>query len=215
VRETGKATSRIERLPPVDRHVRYEGAIDACSPRGVVGWIREVSNREIACRLRLNIDGVTITEGFADRHRADLGEADDGRACCGFILPLPSGLFDGDSHGIQITVLGDAWRWQSLGIQTRFPRKEDVGEVSGVSGSEITGWCRDPFEPEFRQEVDLLIDGYFAGGTKPLAEDEPNPGPEFRLEIPPSFRDGKEHELSVVVRGSRICLWEGTAVLEG
>jgi hypothetical protein len=212
--ETFKAGPQRGWLPPVSRHVRYEGAIDFCSLRGVVGWIREVSDREVACRLRLDIDGVTVAEGFADQHRADLGGFDENGSRCGFALPLPDQIFNGENHGIRITVLGDAWQWKSLSVQTRFPLHSEIGEVTGISNGEIVGWCQDPFEPDFQQEIDLLIDGYFTGGTKPVRRGKTKRGREFCLEIPRSFRDGEEHDLKVVVRGSRLCLWEGIERLE-
>ncbi len=192
------------RRPAVSRNVHYEGVLECCSLRGVVGWIRELSDREIACRLLLTIDGVTVTEGFADQYRFDLGERDDVSAYCGFILPVPDCFFDGGIHGFQVSVLGDAWLYRSLRFQTRLTRIEEMGAVTEISRDEVIGWCHDPFDQKFKQEVDLLIDGYFAGGSE--AAEGSDGGNGFRLEIPPSFRDGEAHDIKVVVRGSRICL---------
>lgn len=195
------------RRPPISHNVHYEGVLECCSPRGVVGWIREISDREHSCKIILTIDGVMVSEGFADLYRSDMGGRDDFDSYCGFILPLPEHFFDGEVHGFQITVLGEAWLYRSLRFQTRLARKEEMGEVEQVLNGGVIGWCRDPLDPEFKQQVDLLIDGYFAGGSEPCGESEDGHG--FRLEVPPSFRDGKKHDVKVVVRGSRICLWEG------
>lgn len=192
------------RRPSISRSVHYDGVLECCSPRGLVGWVRELSDREAACKILLTIDGGAVTEGFADQYRSDLGECDDVNAYCGFILPVPGHFFDGEVHGIHITVLGDAWLYRSLRFQTRLARMEEIGEVTEVSEDEVIGWCVDPLDPEFKQEVDLLIDGYFAGGTELSIEKEVGNG--FRLEIPPSFRDGEKHDFKVAVRGSRVCL---------
>lgn len=202
---------RKKRLPPVSRFVRYRGMLECCSSRGVVGWIQEMSDRKSACRIRLSIDGLMVTEAFADHYRSDLGGRDELVAYCGFVLPLADQFFDGEVHSFQIAVIGDAWSYQSLCYRTRLARKEDMGEVQEISKNAVIGKCCDPFDPEFKQEVDLMIDGYFAGGTEP--SDESDGGHEFRLVIPPSFQDGEKHDLKVVVRGSRICLWSGTEYL--
>lgn len=196
-------------MPPVSRHAQYEGSLDCISPRGVVGWIREVSSRNTFCRLYLTVDGVPgIAEGFADQFRLDLLGNDEFDAYCGFNLPLAEGIFDGQRHGFQLTVIGDAWLHKCLYFQSRLARKEEIGEVTEIANGMVKGWCRDPFDPSFKQEVDLMIDGYFVGGTNSLKHCRDDH--KFELAIPVLFCDGQAHDMKVFVRGSRICLWEGT-----
>lgn len=95
-------------LPLPMSTARLRGSLDACGPTRIRGWAFWLDDRQLPVTLRL-LEGDREWLRFeANQWRADLAEIHQGDGSCGFDLPLPEALCDGQLHTLELrTVDGD------------------------------------------------------------------------------------------------------------
>lgn len=95
-------------LPLPMSTARLQGSLDACGPSRLRGWAFWRDDRQQPVTLRL-LEGDREWLRFeASQWRADLAEIHQGDGSCGFDLPLPEALCDGQLHTLDLrTVDGD------------------------------------------------------------------------------------------------------------
>jgi cephalosporin hydroxylase len=95
-------------LPLPMSTVRLRGSLDACGPTRIRGWAFWLDDRQRPVTLRLLEGDHEWLRFEANQWRADLAEIHQGDGSCGFDLPLPEVLCDGQLHTLELrTVDGD------------------------------------------------------------------------------------------------------------
>lgn len=79
-----------------------EGRVEAVIDGDVVGWAWDPARPAARLKLRVLVDGVVVTEGFAGLERADLIEAGIGDGLHAFHIALPAELADGLGHTLEV-----------------------------------------------------------------------------------------------------------------
>jgi len=77
---------------------RVEGVLDGC----VVGWAWDPAEAAAHLRIRVQVDGQPVAEGFAGLERPDLTTAGIGDGFHAFHIALPAELADGLGHTIDV-----------------------------------------------------------------------------------------------------------------
>ncbi|WP_158543479.1 CmcI family methyltransferase [Dyella solisilvae] len=86
---------------------RLRGSLDACGPSRIRGWAHWLDATTHPVTLRL-LEGEREWMRFeASQWRVDLAGLRDGDGSCGFDLPLPEALGDGQLHMLELRVLDD------------------------------------------------------------------------------------------------------------
>ena len=78
------------------------GSLDQCGPARLRGWLRRADPNQSGTELVLREGRHDWLRFEANQWRADLAELYQGDGCCGFDLPLPAGLCDGQLHALQL-----------------------------------------------------------------------------------------------------------------
>lgn len=81
---------------------KIKGCVDKIHEGHVVGWAMDENNPLLTLCLRVVVASRTIGVIYADQYRADLYSAGFGDGCHGFSYKLPSFLFTGETHTVQI-----------------------------------------------------------------------------------------------------------------
>ena len=81
---------------------KIKGYVDKIEDGHVVGWAMDENSPLLALCLRVVVASRTVGVIYADQYRADLYSAGFGDGCHGFSYKLPSFLFTGETHTVQI-----------------------------------------------------------------------------------------------------------------
>lgn len=83
------------------------GSLDQCGPNHLRGWLRRLDGKPGSQTLSLQEDSRELVRFEANQWRADLAELHLGDGSCGFDLPMPTTLFDGDFHVLDVRLTED------------------------------------------------------------------------------------------------------------
>jgi len=100
------------------------GNIDIVSHETISGWALDVNNPSDQVELALIIDGRTYTKFKPSVPRADVCKLFSGATACGFKLPTPEILLDGESHVVGVWVAETGQKLQRGGkdeVTCHFP----------------------------------------------------------------------------------------------
>lgn len=132
-------------------------------------------------------------------------------------------LVDGKTHEVRARVLGEEAELEGSPAIVDFSPPPPVLKchLAPIKGGKVWGWAWDKADPEARQEVQILIDGLPVGS---LVADEFNEGLArkgmgdahhgFAWSIDRRYADGREHQVSALVRGVEISGSPAPFVLE-
>jgi cephalosporin hydroxylase len=81
---------------------RLQGSLDQCGPASVRGWVRWVDGTSRSPTLSLHEGDRELLRFEANQWRADIAELQQNDGCCGFDLPLPASLSDGQLHVLEL-----------------------------------------------------------------------------------------------------------------
>ena len=209
-RELQLPSFRTEALKP--RHgVKYQLFVDECSVRGVIGWAvnHEAPDRRVA--VELAIDQALVERRLADDYREDVANAGFGDGRFGFVFRIPEIIFDGETHGFEITVGDDAAAvfW----LTRKLPRLESLG-MAWRKADTVAGWCCNPTHPDRPPFVELIIGGYTVAVVTPHSENgevftnDRGQGIRFpfAFELKKEFSEEAWHGAAVRIGGSGIVL---------
>jgi len=87
-------------LPICTAHL--QGSLDQCGPAVIRGWVRRLDGSNQSTRLALHEGHRELLRFEANQWRADIAELQQGDGCCGFELPLPATLRDGQLHVLEL-----------------------------------------------------------------------------------------------------------------
>jgi cephalosporin hydroxylase len=79
-----------------------QGSLDQCGPASIRGWVRWLDGTAGSPTLSLHEDDRELLRFEANQWRADLAELQQNDGCCGFDLPLPASLSDGQLHVLEL-----------------------------------------------------------------------------------------------------------------
>jgi ribosomal protein S18 acetylase RimI-like enzyme len=82
---------------------RFLGHVDAVEP-ALAGWVIDRHRPNEPVRFSVIVDSVRLVTVVADRSRLDVAVAGHGGPNCGFEIPLPARLLDGQAHDIAMTL---------------------------------------------------------------------------------------------------------------
>jgi len=210
--EASLPSRQVDSLEPHDG-MKFQLNLDECSVRGVIGWVVNHEEPDRRVTVELIIDQELIGRRLADDFREDLSEARIGNGRFGFVFPVPESIFDGESHGVQITTSAGDIGATSFGFSHSFPATEALGEV-WRSGETAKGWCCNPTHPENPPTLELIVDGYTIGVTAPkpeegkTGEDEGQPSIRypFAFKLKQTFSEDSWKNAIVRIHGSRLVL---------
>jgi hypothetical protein len=80
-----------------------EGTLDRVDSN-IAGWLRYPHQVNRRVFFAVQIDGVPIYDGVADRFREDLRKAFNNDGCCAFLIPTPKNFMDGKKHRVCIRI---------------------------------------------------------------------------------------------------------------
>ncbi len=92
------------------------GSLDVCDERGIGGWIIDPEQPELALQIDILIDYEFVTRITANIFRQDLVDANIGKGCCAFYMPMPEKYFDGHKHSIEIIESARGWELPEVKI---------------------------------------------------------------------------------------------------
>ena len=107
-------------VPPTEPAAPREsvtGYVDGVSSEGRLdGWAVDMLAPHRAVEIRVLDGGRLVAIGSADIERLDVAQAGYGKGVCGFSLPLPDDMFDGQSHSIAVMVRTPGAPQRRLGV---------------------------------------------------------------------------------------------------
>jgi len=83
---------------------RVQGSLDQCGPASVRGWVRWLDGTNRSPILSLHEGDRELVRFEANQWRADIAELQQNDGCCGFDLPLPASLGDGQLHVLELRI---------------------------------------------------------------------------------------------------------------
>jgi cephalosporin hydroxylase len=92
------ALPAVDILPIPIGGPRLHGSLDQCGPTVLRGWARWLDGNQQSPVMTLCEDDREILRFTANQWRPDIAELYEGDGCCGFALPLPETLRDGNTH---------------------------------------------------------------------------------------------------------------------
>lgn len=196
-----------------------------------VGWWTDPENPSDPVTLSLHVDGQFEMHILADRPRDDVFEAGRAQPRCGFDVPMPKRLHDGQAH---LVVLRRGTNGRVLrGGKLRIAAARGDTEESMTSGQAVA-----PTGLAFVDKDQLAVVGWATGCTDvqvrfdngpaitvPIDRIVPGFGDTvcdgFRLPVPATVRDGGWHDAAVTfgttgaaLDGSPLRFWAAPARLE-
>lgn len=183
----------------------YEGSLETVSCTEISGWVWDKNYPESKLIVEVLEGGAVIATTTANIYREDVKNAGNGTGNYGFKVATPAILMDGKAHQVSARVKG------SSASISGSPKSVNCG-YNGVFESadcyNISGWVWDKNNPGSTLTVEIL-DGntvvvttnanIFRQSLKDLGYGSGNYG--FSLPVPPSLRDGKNHQISVRLKG--------------
>src|SRR6266702_5705885 len=117
--------------------------IDAVSEKQIEGWILRIKQPSDRCVVVLREGGRVLARAIASRFRADLANAGIGDGHHSFVIPIPSGLLDGEEHLLDIVEQESGVRLTRAPIPWRAERAVPRGAIGKAVDHE-----NDPRTPE-------------------------------------------------------------------
>lgn len=114
---------------------RYAGGVDGVENNCVVGWVSPLFDAADVI-VSLLADGLPMARVRPDEMRPELLTGSRAGGWNGFRIPLPSGLFDGSSHSLEVMV-GDGAIWREAW------RSDLKLNIDNVEPDRLTGWIFD------------------------------------------------------------------------
>jgi hypothetical protein len=190
----------------------YAGVLEGADCDLVRGWAWDKNNPNSILTVEL-VEGSTVyATATANTYRADLLSAGTGSTGnYGFSFALPAALKDGKSHNLSVRVKGTSY---SLSGSPKTLSCAAASLYAGIFDSMdcnfIRGWAWDKNNPNSVLTVEL-VEGTTVHATaiaNIYRADLLNAGAgstgkyAFNMALPPSLKDGQEHQLSIRVKGS-------------
>ena len=97
-----EAGSHGDILPLPIGTAHLQGSLDQCGPAVIRGWVRRLDGSNRSTHLALHEGHRELLRFEANQWRADIAELQQGDGCCGFELPLPATLRDGQLHVLEL-----------------------------------------------------------------------------------------------------------------
>lgn len=175
------------------------GKIDNFEGEGVQGWVCMPDVPEKRLWVELLVDDCPLGLAYAENHHP--GATPYGDGCYGFWLPLPPALRE-TAGTVRVRVANtDTFLEPSLFLPENLSAKKNC-EPSGAIGSDmgltVSGWVRDPAEPERILHVSAWLGGKKLAGTtanERLFRPKIADGHGFSLTLPLELADGTPHHV--------------------
>ena len=106
--------------------------LDCISDREIAGWIMMPSRPQHRCGILVRDGERIIAQTAASNFRTDLAQAGIGDGCCGFILPTPKVLLDGEEHVLDLIEEETGFVLTAEPIRWRYELPTGVAALSGA-----------------------------------------------------------------------------------
>ncbi|KAA0593696.1 glycosyltransferase involved in cell wall biosynthesis [Azospirillum lipoferum] len=182
------------------------GGVDWMVQNQISGWAFDSGRPDEVQRVVVLVDGRPRYRLAANLERPKGGAGEPRH--CGFRLTLPSELCDGKPHRIDLAIAdsGVLLNAKPLRFQQPDPAGHCIGQMDGVNGRTISGWCCNTARAARPVDLAVLVDGEVRGmvtadrlrsGLKLVGIGSERHG--FSWPIPDGLCDGKPHRIAFVV----------------
>lgn len=218
-------SGRLTAPPATAAASAYEGAFEKAGCDELGGWAWRIADRDAPVAVDIWADDRRIATVRAELFRRDLAAAGKGNGAHAYIFPTPPELKDGWPHVTRVTIA-------DTDVAVGAPRSLTCGRlgesmdgydgiVAAASCEEIRGWAWDATQP------DRVVTVQADDGGRPLGQapaDQRREGSPlvdaawnahaFAIAVPPAFRDGRPHSITVRIAGTTHVLRNSPQVID-
>lgn len=175
------------------------GRVDGLAGEGILGWACASDCPESRLWVELLVDDYALGIARAENFHADSACYGDG--CYGFWLPLPPMLRESESTVSVRVANTDIFLEPFVSLKKAEQTPVSLSAVSNDMGLTLSGWIRDPDEPERKVNVTVWYKGRELSHTEANERrfrPDGSDGHGFSLSLPLELADGLEHQIDVL-----------------
>lgn len=175
------------------------GHVDGLLGEGLSGWVCAPDSPEQRLWVELLVDDCPVGIARAENHHPAALQYGDGNY--GFWLPLPPVLRDTEGTARVRVANTDCLLESAVRLCSPKPNAALLGAVSNDAGLTMSGWVRDPAEPESVLHVSAWLDGKMLAETSAHERrfrPETSDGHGFSLSLPMELADGVSRTVHVM-----------------
>ncbi|WP_353720803.1 T9SS type A sorting domain-containing protein [Dyadobacter sp. 676] len=192
---------------------QYAGRFENADCNYIQGWVWDKNYPNSALTVEVYEGNTVYATGVANIYREALKTAGYGTGNYVFKIPTPPALWDGRSHQLSVRVKGTATALPDSPRALSCSVNQYAGNFEWFDCESIKGWAWDKNAPGSAVEVELYegttvyasaLANIYRDDLKANGTGTGNYG--FRIPMPAALRDGRDHQVSIRVKGSSAVL---------